>query len=122
MNEHGNGTRSLRDILHAADEPGDPAPTSTILPMERAHAIVRNIAATTLDELRQLRDKIDDLIRATQAAEDEVSAKFAAFAERAEQTIECKRVIADSVDRLCENYEVTRRLGPTLTHKPEERR
>jgi|SRR5262245_23616421 len=117
MDERMN-TRGLREILIAADQNGDPAPDPVVLPTERARTIVRNISATTLDELARLRDQLDDLMRAVQAREEQVQIVFQQYADFSQSAVECKQIIADSIHRLRADFEAgAPHVGQTMTQR-----
>lgn len=104
------------DVQRADQDTGDPAPSSTVLPTERAQQIVRNISATALDEISKLRDELDDLMRAVKKREDVVMGVVQDFARFSEEAIRCKLVIADSVVGLRKSFEEgVPRISPSRT-------
>lgn len=102
------------------NDTADPAPEATVLPTERAQQIVRNISATTLDELAKLRDELDDLMRAVRAREETVARVLEEHAGFAQEAIRCKLVIADSIVTLRKSFEngaPPLRIAPTVTQQ-----
>lgn len=83
----------------------DPAPPASAIATERAHQLVSNISSTTIDELRKLRDQIDELMRDIHQRRDLITDAIKAHAQFAESTVNAKTVIADGLATLRDQFE-----------------
>lgn len=83
----------------------DPAPPASTIATERAHQLITNISSTTIDELRKLRDQIDELMRDIHSRRDLITDAIKAHAQFAESTVNAKTVIADGLATLRDQFE-----------------
>lgn len=93
----------------------DPAPKPVLLVSERAERFVADISNATLDELRQLRDQIDEAMRAIQKRRDGCLDTIMAFAEDTNAAVEMKNVVSDAMVRLQDRLKDGEKVPPTIT-------
>lgn len=93
----------------------DPAPDPVDLATDRAHQLVDNIASHALNELRQARDHLDDLMRGIKARQDAVESSIVELAQFAADAIAAKVVISDGIVRLSER--IRPKVAPTITQE-----
>lgn len=99
-------------------ERADPAPSAVELAEQRATQLVQGIGAEAIDKLRQLRDQIDDFIRALQMREQAIVQDIVEQTQFAANAIAVKVVVGEQVEKLIEN--IKPRPKPTITqHTPQ---
>lgn len=91
----------------------DPAPDPVELAADRAHQLVGNISTHALDQLRDARDHLDDLMRGIKAREEELRTSIEGLAQFAADAIAAKVVIADGIRSLTER--IRPKQAPTIT-------
>jgi hypothetical protein len=107
------------DTSSAANQNGgtslaDPAPSAPAIAEERAQQLVSNISSQMLNELRGLREQIEELMRDMNERRDLIREAIRAHAEFAESSIQHKIIISESVSKLRSEFESSRTpLPPT---------
>ncbi len=91
----------------------DPAPDPVELASNRASELANNISSSALDQLRQARDDIDNLMRSIKARQEAVASDIVALAQFATDAIQAKLVISDGIQRLSER--IRPKAAPTIT-------
>lgn len=101
----------IQEIIGEASNPTatngkgtDPAPEATTLPRERVLSIVSGVALSALDELRQLRDQCDVLMRSLIERQGTLIHDIEEFAALSQSTLDTKLIISDALNRLAEQY------------------
>ena len=82
----------------------DPAPTVEGVAQERMDALLNSVTTTTLDQLRDLRDEIDSLMRAIQVRNDSISDAFKQHVDYAAAAIRAKAVIKESIGKIAHDF------------------
>jgi len=103
----------------ASDQPmrgqrSDPAPSAPAIAEERAQQLITNISSQMLNELRSLREQIDDLMRDTNERRDMIREAIRAHAEFAETAVQHKIVIGESVAKLRAEFDGSRTPLPPI--------
>lgn len=99
----------------------DPAPEASELPRDRINAAIHQIAGITLDQLRELRDECDNLMRAIADHRDNLIGSIAGFASLATATVKTKNIMGDAMRKLSDDFE-TQVINaiplPSISHEP----
>lgn len=90
----------------------DPAPKPVNIISERAQRFVSDISNATLDELRQLRDQIDDAMRIITKRRDKCFDSIMDFAEDTNAAVAMKNVVGEAMEKLQD------RLAQTVEDPP----
>jgi hypothetical protein len=96
----------------------DPALEATSLPRERVLAVVNGVALTALDELRQLREQCDGLIRSLTERQKTLAHDIEEFARLAQDTLAAKSVMSDALRQLTNQY-VKSPVSETVAEMPK---
>jgi hypothetical protein len=82
----------------------DPAPTAEGVAKERMEQLLANITTSTLNELRELRDEIDNLIRTVQARHDTILNACYQHVDYSTSTIMCKEIIKGNLSKIATDF------------------
>lgn len=93
----------------------DPAPDPVALAEDRAHQLVGNISTHALDQLREGRDRLDDLMRGIDARAKALHGGIVELAQFSAEAIAAKVIIADALMQLTER--IRPRVPPTITQQ-----
>jgi hypothetical protein len=92
----------------------DPAPDPVDVARDRTTELVNNMSRSALDQLRQMRDQADDLMRAITARDDAIKAQIVEQAVFVADAIAAKVIITDALLKLQGKFQPAPR-GPTIT-------
>lgn len=93
-------SQMLKDI----NQSFDPAPTAEGVAKERMEQLLANITTSTLNELRELRDEIDNLIRTVQARHDTILNACYQHVDYSTSTIMCKEIIKGNLSKIATDF------------------
>ena len=82
----------------------DPAPNPVALAEERAQQLTQNITTQGLDELRKMRDQIDELMHGIKASHEALVESTNAHARKVASCIEAKVIIGDALEALKKDF------------------
>jgi predicted nucleic acid-binding Zn-ribbon protein len=99
MNENGDWLKPIEP-----KQSFDPAPSPEAVAQERMSNLLASVTTTTLDQLRDLRDEIDSLMRAIQARNDSIADAFRQHVAYAANAIRCKEVIKESIGKIAHDF------------------
>lgn len=83
---------------------GDPAPSPESVALERMTTLVNGVTTSTMNELRDLRDEIDNLMRVIQSRNNTIQGAFVEHVNFAADAIKCKAIIKDTLKRINTNF------------------
>lgn len=92
---------------------GDPAPTAAQEIAKQICALSSSLHGATVQRLRDLRDRIDDLMRTLQMQDAQFGSIAAHAAQTADQTADAAAIIAESVESL--RAQIGQNIAPTIT-------
>jgi hypothetical protein len=78
----------------------DPAPTHTDVPRERVEQWLHNISTLSTEQLRHLRDHIDNLMRSIQAEEEQISKHLQRHSEFCQSVLDFKSIVSDGIAKI----------------------
>lgn len=94
----------MSNSWQAEENRQDPAPSPEDIANERMSSLLASVTNKTLEELTQLRNKIDDLMRAIQSRNKIIEEAFAEHVGFATHTIKCKMIIEETLGKINQNF------------------
>lgn len=82
----------------------DPAPTPQEVALERMATLLSSVTTSTLDQLRDLRNEIDTLMRIIQERNGHISEAFIQHVQLAANAIQCKNIIKENLTKISETF------------------
>lgn len=82
----------------------DPSPTAEAVANERLEHLLAGVTTTTLNELRELRDEIDNLMRIVQARHDTLVDACCEHVGYSTSTISCKEIIKENLSKISNDF------------------
>ena len=94
----------------------DPAPDPQTIAAKRMKELVGQVSDAPIEQLRQLRDEVDQLIVTIQSRNEAISAAFDEHASLSVTVIKMKEIIKENVRSVRKNFEeATAPLGKTIS-------
>jgi ABC-type transporter Mla subunit MlaD len=100
----------------------DPAIPAAEIARTRAQQLVGNISGASIERLSQMRDQLDDLMRAVRARDEKITDIIAEHAAFADQSIKVVAVVGETLSKLVsEMNDATPKLmlGATVTDRKD---
>lgn len=82
----------------------DPSPSAEAVTKERMTHLLASVTTTTLDQLRELRDEIDNLMRVVQARHDTILDACHEHVNYSTSTISCKEIIKSNLSKITDDF------------------
>lgn len=82
----------------------DPAPSAEDVAQERLSALLANVTTTTLDQLRELRDEIDNLMNAIKMRDELINNAFKEHVAYASNAIKMKDIVKESISSIKHDF------------------
>lgn len=114
------------ELKPVAVEKSDPAPTPIELIAERAERVADDISNKAISELRELRDQIDDTIRALQARTTNIAQGIQELAGLAGEAMAVKQICVEAFVKVTNDIKADvaalPATPPVITHQNGKRR
>lgn len=81
-------------------KPSDPAPSAVDISHERVRRLSEDMAVQSLTELRELREQIDDVMRAITARRDDIAERIQRQADLSTNVAALKSIIVENLTKL----------------------
>ncbi len=82
----------------------DPAPSAEAVAQERLSALLADVTTTTLDQLRELRDEIDNLMNAIRNRDELINKAFKEHVAYAQNAIKMKDIVKQSISKIVADF------------------
>lgn len=99
-----NVDKQMQAVPEVKYDKGDPAPTPQDVANEKLNTLLSSITTHTLDQLREMRDEIDNLMRAVQSRHDHIGSAFSEYVAYASSSISAKEIIAEQIKRMKDDF------------------
>ena len=100
------------------DSISDPAPHPLAIHTERLVELTSNITSTSLEGIRRIREKCDEVMRQVQERDLAVQREIAAFSDSARASIAAGKIMEEALDKLIQELKVQPPPSVKPTDKP----